>query len=176
MKQNNTMNDYYDFINMYNAILKHCASKNRTYDIKLYYANDYLYFQIIDKETGEILHNDNIQCTENESHLILDMIASEFILNHQIRYAQYEHMTSDDILLLNRLTNGKCQIEYSENGYRFKGEDMLIHKLENSVFSLRIYHFKGLDSRTKQLHEMALEKAYGDHTTYVPHDLIKKRK
>ena len=86
----NIINDkFYDFINMYNAIIKHCTNKQRTYDVKLSHINDTLYFKVIDKESKTILHNDNINCTKEESKLIYNMITSEFILNHNLKYAAY---------------------------------------------------------------------------------------
>lgn len=154
---------FYDFINMYNAIIKHCASKNRCYNINIYFAGNNLYFEISDKEKNIILHKDNVECNKDESKLLYNMITSEFILNHQLKLSAFRPMESEEIALFNCLSNCNKHISNDNRYYYFNegktdNKKMLIHTLENSVFTLNIYEFYGIDEQTEFLHQMALNK------------------
>lgn len=152
-------NKFYDFINMYNAIIKHCSNKNRHYDIKLFYANDRLYFQVIDKESQVVLHNCDLECTKEESKLIYNMITSEFILNHQLKYAAYIPMNTSNIIEYRKLNGCGESIKLEKNTYFNNEQLMVIHSLENSIFTLNIYQYDGIDEQTNILHQSAINKA-----------------
>ncbi len=159
MNMNNEINDkFYDFIDMYNAIIKHCANKGRHYDVRLYHVEGNLYFKITDKDTNFILHNDNIECTKEESKLIYNMITSEFILNHNLKYAAYVPMNSQDVLQYRSLVNGETNIKSDRVYYLNNGKPMQIHALENSIFTLNIHQYDGIDEQTELLHKMAISK------------------
>lgn len=158
-------NKFYDFINMYNAIIKHCMNKERTYDIKLAHINDTLSFKVIDKESKVILHNDNIHCTKEEAKLIYNMITSEFILNHNLKYAAYLPMDYNDIIEFIR--KGNNNISINSVNYLNNNIPMKIHMLENSIFSLKIYLYEGIDEQTEILHQMAIEKAKNSYNNLV---------
>ena len=151
-------NKFYDFINMYNAIIRHCSNKNRYYDVKLYHINDTLYFKVTDKESNVILHNDGVVCSKEESKLLLNMITSEFILNHKLKYAAFSPMTNKDIVLFLRGSNDNQNITSNQFDYFNDGKAMKIHCLENSIFTLSIYHYEGVE-QTEILHQMANNKA-----------------
>ena len=155
---NDNNNKFYDFINMYNAIIKHCSNKNRHYDIKLFYAKDRLYFQAIDKESHVMLHNCDLECTKEESKLIYNMITSEFILNHQLKYAAYKPMNTNDRIEYRKL-NGSDTIIFGKNACFNNEQLMVIHSLENSIFTLNIYQYDGIDEQTNILHQNAINKA-----------------
>ena len=153
----NIINDkFYDFINMYNAIIKHCTNKQRTYDDKLSHINDTLYFKVIDKESKTILHNDNINCTKEESKLIYNMITSEFILNHNLKYAAYLPMDYNDVLEF--IKKGDANIRSDSVNYLNNNIPIVTHMLENSIFSLKINLYEGIDEQTEILHQMAIDK------------------
>ena len=144
---------------MYNLIIKHCMNKNRTYDIRLFYIDGNLYFKITDKESNVVLHNDSLECSEEESKILCNLITSEFILNHALRYAAYIPMEFDDIALYNKLNNCQNPIKYKNNDYILLNEPLRIHVLENTTFTLNVYLFNGIDEDTEKLHHMAMDKA-----------------
>ena len=159
MNINENINDkFYDFINMYNAIIKHCSNKDRHYDIKLYYIEGILYFEVIDKDSNITLHNESVNCNKEESKLILDMITSEFILNHQLKYAAYLPMSNSDIIQYRSLSNEPMNNKTNQINYYNKMHSMQIHALENSCFTLKIYQYDGIDEQTELLHQIALNK------------------
>lgn len=156
---NKINNKFYDFINMYNAIIKHCMNQERKYDIKLFFVEGKMYFQIIDKNSQVMLHNTELECNKEECDLIYYTITNEFILNHQIRFAAYSPMNEKDILLYHTLTKGNNNITSDERYYLNNNKPMQIHVLENTMFTLNIYQYDGVDTQTELLHDMALEKA-----------------
>lgn len=168
MNNKNDMNDkFYDFIDMYNAIIKHCANKERHYDVKLFYVEGKLYFQVIDTDSKIVLHNCDIECSQDESKLIYNMITSEFILNHQLKYAAYVPMNSSDILEYRRLTKNKTNIQTERVYYTNNSKPMQIHALENTKFTLNIYQYNGIDEQTELLHKMAINKINNLNEQYV---------
>lgn len=160
-------NKFYDFINMYNAIIKHCSNKDRHYDIKLFYVNDRLYFQVIDKESQVVLHNCDLECSKEESKLIYNMITSEFILNHQLKYAAYIPMNTSDIIEYRKLSGSEESIELEKNTHFNYEQSMVIHSLENSIFTLNVYQYDGIDEQTNILHQSAINKANLCNSKYL---------
>lgn len=155
---NSTSDKFYDFINMYNAIVKHCATKKRHYNISLFHIDDTLYFKVIDRETLSLIHNDSIECNLEESKLLYNMITSEFILNHQLKYAAYIPMSNDDIISFLKLSKNKPNLTTNQQDYFNNQQLMQIHTLENSIFTLNIYQYNGIDEQTELLHQMAIDK------------------
>ena len=168
MKNNNEMNNkFYDFINMYNAIIKHCSNSKRHFDVSLFFVEGKLYFQVTDTESSVLLHNCNLECTKAESKLVYNMITSEFILNHQLKYAAYVPMNSQDVLLYRSLTNKETNIKADKVYYLNNDKPMQIHALENTMFTLKIYEYDGIDRQTEILHQMAIEKANKTNEEYT---------
>ncbi len=159
MNITNELNEkFYNFINMYNAVIKHCSNKNRRYDIKLFFINDSLHFQVIDQESEKVLHNSDLQCSKEESELICNTVTSEFVLNHPLKYAAYIPMNGDDILSYRKLSDEALEILPGQYGYVNNGQLMVTHTLENTKFSLKIYLYDGIDKQTDLLHEKAIKK------------------
>ena len=156
--KDNLNEKFYNFINMYNAVIKHCSSKNRHYNVNLFHIEDKLYFQVIDKESQTTIHNTEITCNKDESKLLYSMITSEFILNHQLKYAAYVPMNNSDVLVYRNLLNNDANIIAGRVYHLNNNHPMQIHALENTNFTLNIYQYEGIDEQTELLHQMAIQK------------------
>lgn len=157
---NENINKFYDFINMYNSIIKHCSNENSHYSIRLYYIKNKLHLQVSDdQKNGLILHNCELNCTKEESDFILNGITNEFILNHNLKYAAYSAMTENDIFEYRIQGGDSSNIFIDKDCYRNNNTPMYIHRLENTMFSLNIYLYNGIDTQRSLLHEQAKKKA-----------------
>lgn len=156
MKYNytNNNNNLTDFINMYNAIIKHCTNKSNHFEIKLCFFQDKLYFKVIDNLNNTTLHNETIKYNYKEYNLIMNTITNEFIKSNIIIYASYIPINNNDAFYLNQLK----EINYNYQNIYHNDNTLYIHKLETSKYCLSIYQLNGISKETEKLHQKALEK------------------
>lgn len=163
----NINDKFYDFINLYNLIIKLCAIKNKQYTIDLYYLNNNLYLQVKDIEDKQFIYNDTITCNEQEAEMIFNTVANEFILSHRITLASFRNLNQEEIFNYYRKNpNGDIINQTNVN-------EMIIHELANSIFTLRIHHYNGVDLQTKLIHQKALEKLQSDYA--IENDKVLKK-
>lgn len=158
MKEKITIDKFYDFINLYNLIIKHCAKKKRKYEILIYYLDSKLHLIIKDQFTKHSIFDDKIECNCDEAEMIENMITNEFILNHQINLSSFKKMAECDIASY-YLSNKDANVSFKKNTYYNENNNpMVIHELVNSIFTLQIYHYNGLNDIIESLHKSALSK------------------
>lgn len=156
---NNSINtELYNFINMYNLIINHCANRKRTYNVDLFYINNSFNFRITDKESNKILHNDSIECTEEEAEIVSNLLSQEFVLNHKVKYSIYKNYHVTDRTLIN--ADNANNYSFGPKEILYNGVPVKIHVLENSIFTLSVYLMNGINEKTDYVHYLALEKAY----------------
>lgn len=158
MNQNYKLNKFYSFINMYNLIIDHCASKERTYQVDAYYINGEFYLKVLDKQSQKYIYDDSITCTEAEASMLANTMASEFVLNHRITLSSFANVSGHDVQNFYVLNGSNSNVSCKNNTYYNNDIQMQVFVLINSIFTLRIHYYNGVDEIAKQIHAQALEK------------------
>lgn len=164
---NNNIQKFYDFISIYNLLIKHCSTKNNTYEINVFHSGNKLHIKFLEKETNKYIYNDNIPCNNQEALMITNTIANEFVLNHQITLSSFKNVDIEDV---NEYYwyNEKINLKNIGNSYyNENNQKLLVYELKNNKFILRIHFYNGVNPIIEEIHHIALNKINSNNKTHT---------
>jgi len=150
----NFITKYYEFINLYNLLIKNLKTKNDVFNIDIYHLNNEFTINIKSTSSGEIVFNYHFETNLAEFNYLVASIGNEFIDNHKINLPFFDNISQKDAkLYYQSFDSNTIPFEHTLNY-----DEAKVHILRNSKFELRIYYFKGLTNESFKMQDKALQK------------------
>lgn len=154
----NNLEKFYDFISIYNLLIKHCSEKENTYEINIFHINNELHIKFFNKETKKYIFDDTVSCNTQKALMITNTIANEFVLNHKITLSSFRNINSNEILQYYWYSKNNNLKNINDFYFNENNQQMLIYEIANSNIILRIHYYNGINPIIDEIHHIALNK------------------
>ena len=145
----NTPIKFLDFIKLYQLLLKSFKKEEKDVEISFHYLDEFFYIKIENKEENKVFTY-NLTMTEEEYYFLLYFLLKDFIENHPITLPIFSSINRKDTEIYYQSKESiHTPLDYDK---------AKIHIIKNSFFTFKVYYFKGLNSISYEIQDMALNK------------------